>query len=52
MEGYTLAEKIDILKDLHIWSKMSKVEKTTFRKAQDENYADRLMRSYRGKYLN
>ena len=55
MEGYTsftLNEKIEILKHLEVWSKMTKEEKAKFRNCTDECYADRLMRSFRSKYLN
>ena len=55
MEGYlniSIADKIAILKQLHIWKQMTKVEKAEFKSCTNENYADRLMRSYRSKYLN
>ena len=55
MEGYkniVIDDKINILKQLHIWRKMSKDEKDVFRHCQSEFYADRLMRSLRQKYLN
>ena len=55
MEGYlsiSLEDKIKILKQLHVWRNMTKDEKSEFMSCTDENYADRLMRSYRSKYMN
>lgn len=55
MEGYasyTITEKVAILKQMHIWKQMTKEEKAEFKNCANENYADRLMRSYRSKYLN
>ena len=51
MEGYTHKEKIEILKQLEVWSKMTKEEKKEFCNCTDEYYADILMRSFRSKYL-
>ena len=55
MQGYesiSIEDKVRILKQLHIWKKMTKAERAEFKTCQSENYADRLMRSYRSKYLN
>ena len=52
MEGYTHKEKIQILKQLEVWSKMTKEEQKEFRNCTDEYSADRMMRSLRDKYLN
>ena len=54
MEGYTnisINEKIEILKQMNVWRKMSKDEKKMFRDCTDEHYADRLKRSFISKYL-
>ena len=54
MEGYldyTHEEKIEILKQLKIWNKMTKEERNTFSLCTSDYRADRLMRDLRNKYL-
>lgn len=46
-----ILERIDILKDLHIWKKMSKYEQLEFKTCKTEIQIDNKMKMLRHKYL-
>lgn len=50
MEGY-IKERIEILKQLYIWRKLSPEEKKIFKGCTTEIQVDRYMRHFRNKYL-
>lgn len=52
MDNTVILHKVRVLKHMLIWDKMTKEEKSALLKCKDENYADRLKRSYQDKYLN
>ena len=52
MDRQIIFNKVRVLKHMLIWDKMTKEEKVAMLECKDENYADRLKRSYQNKYLN